>query len=261
MAFDRTLIQIRERPLLDLLDLGIVVVRHRPGTLLAASLAGIAPFALLNALVFRAESEPNPMAVLMLLAFESPLATAPLTVALGAMMFGQRPRPGRVALTLLRSAFFLLLYQCVLRTVLLFSCVLSPLVPMYLSFQSEVILLERDRWWKVIGRSSALGTDRRGELALLALIELGFGAAFVASAWIGGGSLLRAVLGSTPSWAIPEEFDLADARFQAPFWFATAFFALARFLVYIDQRIRLEGWEVELRLRAVGRSLEEAEPW
>ena len=32
-----------------------------------------------------------------------------------------------------------------------------------------------------------------------------------------------------------------------------AFFAVARFLAYIDQRIRLEGWEVELRLRAVGR--------
>jgi hypothetical protein len=41
-----------------------------------------------------------------------------------------------------------------------------------------------------------------------------------------------------------------------------AFFAVVRFLTYIDRRIRLEGWEVELRLRALGAAMmEDAERW
>ena len=46
---DRTLVQIRERSFLDVLDLALVVVRQRPVTLGLAALAGIAPFAALNA--------------------------------------------------------------------------------------------------------------------------------------------------------------------------------------------------------------------
>ena len=41
----------------------------------------------------------------------------------------------------------------------------------------------------------------------------------------------------------------ADLLFQAGVWIAIAFFAVVRFLSYIDRRIRLEGWEIELRLR------------
>lgn len=261
MAFDRTLVEIRERPLLDVLDLGFVVARGRPKALLAAAIAGIAPFAALNAWLFRASEDIPAGAVLLLLAFEAPLATAPLTVTLGALMFGQRPSFGRVAGTVLRSAFTLLIYQGLLRTSLLFSMVLSLLVPMHLAFQGEVILLERGRWWKVIRRSSDLCSGRRGELVLLAMLQVGFGAAFAAAAWVGGGSLLRALVGEDPSWEAPEGLDLSDPRFQLAFWVAASFFAVARFLLYIDQRIRLEGWEVELRLRAVGRSLEEERRW
>ena len=55
MAIERTLVQIRERPLVDLLDLALVVVRRRPVTLGLAALAGIAPFAALNAWLFRVD--------------------------------------------------------------------------------------------------------------------------------------------------------------------------------------------------------------
>jgi hypothetical protein len=261
VALDRTLVQIRERPLLDLLDLGIVVARNRPAALLAAALAGIAPFAALNAWVFRVAADLPAIAILCLLAFEVPLATAPLTVALGAMMFGHRPRFGTVARAVLAGAVPLLVYACFVRSFLAFTVVLCPLVPMHLAFLNEVILLEKGRWRKVIGRSSSLGAGRRGELIRLMMLQIGFGAAFAAAAWIGGGSLVRALLGQDPTWEAPEGIDLADARFQVAFWIAAAFFAVARFLVYIDQRIRLEGWEVELRLRAVARSLEEARPW
>ena len=261
MAFDRTLVQIRERPLLDVLDLGFVVLRNRPWPLLLAALAGIAPFALLNCWVLQPSPDLSPLAVLVLLTFEAPLATAPLTVVLGDLMFDRRPRVGRIAATLARGAIPLLLVQGVLRTTLLFSTLFAPVVPAYLPFSSEVILLERGRFWRILSRSSTLGTDRRGELILLGLIEVTFGAAFAFSVWVGGGTLAKMVLGRTPGWDMPEWFDLTDLRFQLAFWCAATFFAVARFLVYIDQRIRLEGWEVELRLRAVGRAMEEAAAW
>ena len=48
MANDRTLVQIRERSYLDLLDLVLLVVRQRPRALGLAAAAGIAPFAAVN---------------------------------------------------------------------------------------------------------------------------------------------------------------------------------------------------------------------
>jgi hypothetical protein len=39
-------------------------------------------------------------------------------------------------------------------------------------------------------------------------------------------------------------------------WSAALYVTLARYLNYLDQRIRYEGWEVELKLRAEGRRLQ-----
>lgn len=41
-------------------------------------------------------------------------------------------------------------------------------------------------------------------------------------------------------------------------WIVAGFFAIVRFLTYIDLRIRQEGWEVELRIRAEALKLEQA---
>ena len=43
--------------------------------------------------------------------------------------------------------------------------------------------------------------------------------------------------------------------------FCIGFFALVRFLEYIDQRTRLEGWEIELRMRVLGAALKDEERW
>ncbi len=40
------------------------------------------------------------------------------------------------------------------------------------------------------------------------------------------------------------------------FWLVMAYFTVVRFLSYLDQRIRAEGWEVELLLRAERARLE-----
>jgi hypothetical protein len=38
----------------------------------------------------------------------------------------------------------------------------------------------------------------------------------------------------------------------AAMWIVASFFAVARYLSYLDLRIRREGWEVELQIRAEG---------
>ena len=99
---DRTMVQIRERSYLEVLDLALVVVRQWPATLGMAALAGIAPFAALNARLL-SDPEVPPGVFVYLLALEAPWATAPLTVGLGGLMFGERPSVGRVVRTLARS--------------------------------------------------------------------------------------------------------------------------------------------------------------
>jgi hypothetical protein len=59
------------------------------------------------------------------------------------------------------------------------------------------------------------------------------------------------------TWEQPSLTDWSSLRFQLGLWIAIAFFSVARFLIYIDQRIRAEGWELRLRLQAVGRELTE----
>ncbi len=101
---ERTLVQVRERSFLDLLDLSLVVVRRKPWPIGLAALAGCAPFAALNAWLARDGDFPAIFYVL-LLALEIPWATAPLTVMLGGLMFGDRPSAGQSSAYCLAASF------------------------------------------------------------------------------------------------------------------------------------------------------------
>jgi len=255
LAIERTLVQIRERSLVDLLDLALVVARRRPGTLGLAALAGIAPFAAINAWLFATFPDLGAWPPMLLWMAEAPFATAPLTVALGNLMFGQRPTPGLVARSLLRAAIGLVVVQGIFRVVLAFW------ITSRLFFANEIVLLERGKWRKLLGRGRDLASGRGGELFILGGVQVGVTLAFAGLAWTGVSVLTETLFAKTVTWDAPDGSDLAGWRFQAPIWLATAFFAVARFLTYIDQRIRLEGWEVELRLRGVGEALKEARRW
>jgi hypothetical protein len=260
LASDRTLIQIRERSFLDLLDLALVVVRSEPLPLGAAALAGVLPCAALNAWLTSNPEFPV-LGYLGLLLLEAPWATAPLTVVLGGMMFGERPTAGRVARALARGLPAMIAYQLVIRAVLLVTVVLYPLVPSRLAFLDEVILLERGRFWSVVKRCSTLCGLRGGDLFGQWAASIGFGALFACFFWMGTGAITNALTTSDLTWDQPGWGDLYGLRFQLAVWLAVTFFGVARFLTYIDQRIRLEGWEVKIRLQAVGRAMEEAGRW
>jgi hypothetical protein len=260
MAFERTLIQIRERTFLEVHDLALVVVRNHPLTLGLAALAGIAPFAALNAwLTADAEFPLGPFAILVLL--EIPWATAPLTAVLGERMFGQRLVAGKLAVRLLRAVPSLVLYQFLLRGILIVSIILFPVIPARLVFLNEVIVLERDVWYKALSRSAQLCARRGGDLFVQWVGQLLLGAVFVACFWMGTGAAVTALTSSELTWEQPAWADVYGVRFQLGLWLAIGFFTVARFLTYIDHRIRKEGWEIELRLQDVGRALEESRAW
>ena len=258
--YDRMLIQVRERSFLDVLDLALLVVRHHPRTLGLAALSGIAPFAALNAWL-TSDPEFPPILFASLVLLETPWATAPLTAVLGSLMFGQRPTVLGLLGRLLGSVPALFVFQFLLRTVLIVTVIFYPLIPSQLVFLNEVIVLEQDRWWKSLGRSTRLCARRGGDLFAQWLGQLAFGAIFVACFWFGTGAALRSLTTSSLTWDQPAWSDLYGVRFQLGLWLAIAFFAVARFLTYIDHRTRNEGWEIQLRLRDVGQSLEEARAW
>ncbi len=260
MAVDRTLIQIRERSFLDVLDLALVVLRSRPKALALAALAGVAPCVALNVWLTR-DPEFSFALYLALLALEAPWATAPLTIVLGGLMFGARPTAAQVVRTLLRSLPALIFYQLIVRATLIVSVVLFPVVPAKLAFLNEVILLERGKARAAVRRCSTLIGNRGGDFFGQWLAQLVFGGLFVLCFVTGTEAVISALTTSELTWEQPGWGDVETVRFQVAVWLAIVFFSVARFFTYIDQRIRLEGWEVKLRLQAVGRNLEEASRW
>jgi hypothetical protein len=244
---------------LEVLDLAFVVARKKPLALSVAALAGIAPFAALNFWLMTDPEFPRALLVFLYI-LEVPWATAPLTLVLGGLMFGQQPSAWRVTKTLLRAFFPMVIFHVVIRGFLMLSIVVYPLVPARLAFLDEVLLLERGEWWKVLGRCWNLCARRGGDLFIQWIIQLLFGTLFVFAFWSGTRAFLEGMIETDVTWE-PKWSDTLGIRFHIAIWLAIAFFAIARFLSYIDQRIRLEGWEVSLRLRAAALALEENRTW
>ncbi len=256
MTYDRTLIEIRERSFLDLLDLAIVVVRDRPVTLGLAALAGILPWAALNIWLLSAADFP-PFFWLVLLLFETPWATAPLTLVLGDLMFEKPPAPAMILRKLLISLPALILAQFVVRGLLTVFVFTYPLMPAQYAFLNEIILLERVKVLRSFERSRDLSRGSEGEFFSRWLGQIFFGSIFALCFWMGAQTVTRTLKGDEITWYTPGLGDLGGLLFQAGVWIAIAYFGVYRFLSYIDRRIRLEGWELELRLKAVGRAAEE----
>jgi hypothetical protein len=252
MTYDQTLIVIRERSFLELVDLALVVARDRPFVLFAAALAGSAPLAVLNIWLLSDAAFYGPYWVVLLL-MEAPWATAPLTLVLGDLMFGVRPRPGRILKRLAASLPNLIVTQLLVRGFLL----LTVIGYSQYAFLSEVVLLERVGTFRALKRASALSGGFGGELFMRWLGQIALGLTFALCFQEGITALGSVLVGGELTWVQPGLSDFGGLLFQAAVWIAIAFFGIVRFLSYIDRRIRLEGWEIELRLKMVGRALEE----
>ena len=255
MLYDRTLVQIRERPFLDLLDLSLHVIRARPMALALPALIGIAPWAVLNAWLLSDPSFPT-IGWMMLLILEVPWATAPLTLVIGDLMFGIPARPRRLARTLLISLPALIMGQLIVRSLFLFTGFFYFVMPSQHPFLNEVILLERKGPFEQFKRSTILTRGCGGELFMRWISQLIVGLTFAVCVLMSVRTIGSVLIGNELTWYSPGMTDRNGLLFQGAVWIAVAFFGVYRFFSYIDRRIRLEGWELDLRIKAVARGME-----
>ncbi len=261
MLLDDQRIVIRERGYLELLDLGLRILRDQAAPLFLAMLIGIGPLAILNALLLnRAAQVPKsgepPWLFLILMLFvvlwELPLATAAATICLGRALFNRSLEARQIAWEFIQSLPQLLVYQVLLRGLAL-ATVAGSVVPLIGNpYLNEVILLERnpmeaqaEESMSTGKRSSMLHRDRGGDLLIRGILNLIVGSVLVAVLW---GSMAVAAhwLLNEADWSGP----FYTFLYPAALWIVAAYFTVVRFLAYLDLRIRCEGWEVELLMRA-----------
>lgn len=262
VLFDRTHIAIRERNFLEILDLALQLVRERWPGLLAVLVLGAVPaavlnYALLGGLLDTDEVWQDPWSyglwMLLLMAFETPLVTAPLTLYLGQATFSGSASPRQIVWNFLGSLGQLVWFQVLLRGLLTLLFGFGLIIP-YVSwpYLTEIILLERNPF--LMGDRGSITTWRRnrnfhryngGDLFVRWLAALGSGAVLGASVVWGLHSVASHLVGAWPD-------ELTVLRWYVPIagWLVLGFFAVVRFLAYLDLRIRREGWEVELTMRA-----------
>ena len=270
MQLSNIRIAIRERDLLDILDLSLRVVRAHALPLFLAALAGCVPLALFNAWLLsdkgsRIDFDINGpgeylFQLLLLWFWQMPLAAAPITLLLGQVMFQQQPDARRIAKEFWQSLPQLVLFQVILRGVLT-PLVITALIPLVgWPYMNEVILLERNPLFR--RKSQGLSTYRRSK-ALHSGSTGDFFGRWVASMLAGLGLVLALWL---MLWFIrislwtEQSFDAYMYTLYLPIalWTVASYFTVVRFLSYLDLRIRREGWEIELRLRAEAAKLARA---
>jgi len=250
VQFDHTRIVVRERGYLEILDLALHVIPSQGRPLLVALAVGMMPFALLNHwllagyLDYGLESSFHAdylFLMLVLVLWELPLATAAATLYLGHAIFGEPAGRRAIAREFYQSLPQLLFYQGLLR----------PIFAWTRPFLGEVILLERNPMRSPNGaaRTTAQrskdfhGSDMDPFGRWLGAAA--FGGAMFAMLW-GSSYAVRSVLVGSFDW----DLSMVTVYYPLALWTVVGYFAVVRFLVYLDLRIRREGWEVELMMRA-----------
>ena len=121
-------------------------------------------------------------------------------------------------------------------------------------YMNEVILLERNPLRRrrrgqmtTFRRSMALHGGSIGDLFARWLGSVAFGGLLFASFWLTMQGLAGVLLSE---WKF--EGLTYTLYFPLALWMVVGYFTVARFLGYLDLRIRNEGWEVELMMRAEG---------
>lgn len=287
MQLDRTGLVVRERSFFDLVDLSFMLLRIYFAPLMKATLLTVIPLWLLNfllvdhllreAVIDESNKAPYIWLTLCLVIAEAPLVSILPTMYLGRIVFMDDPTLGEVMRDGIKLAprwiwcqifvrgiiwVWLVVFLCRsvdLNTFIGWQFALVPAMGLLLliravrPFINEIIVLERNRVraksptdMTIFRRSGILHGPSGGDIFGRAMVSyilaiLLFGSIFAAFLFV-----FRVVLNIT------DPLNPFILRFIYPLclWMVAAYFTVLRFLSYLDIRIRHEGWEVELRLRA-----------
>jgi len=291
MQLDVTRITIRERGIFDLLDLGLRVMWVYAGPLLVAAALGMLPLMLLNTWLLSgvvpdptqydmndwySESEYEKDVflynyyMLLLVTFEIPLATAPISLYLGRAVFEERPSFRSLWENYWEMFAQLFFSRVVLRSLWLapaflvlladepglafLGMLVLPLPFLIRPYTTEVILLERNPFSSrqpnsvsTSRRSAMLHANSFGDLFGRWFVVLLVAGVWILCLWLAVNQGVKLLTGESPSEYVDYVWLLPGVM-----WFVIGYCAVVRFLSYLDLRIRREGWEVELRMRAEG---------
>ena len=295
MQFDQTNIVVRERGMLEILDLSLHALRHHFRPLVIMWLIGVVPMMILNHLIVGSLLDTVEFdgdlylgeygawiyyynyLMTLLIFVEGQLATSFMTKYMGEAVFQQSPKLRTQIKSVLKSAWPIIWTQCVLRCVLIvwalvyfygvsdttggsglslfLILVVHCLIRATRPYITEIILLEKNPLRSdnpneiTAGRRSRSLHTAGGTGAGIAFGRTVVGFLFgmmLTYAVYGGFIFLSGVL-----WNDWEQGSiLIQIGFPVAMWIVVGYLAVARFLCYLDTRIRFEGWEVELRLRA-----------
>lgn len=265
MQLDRVQIQVRERGHLEILDLTLALLRRYWLGLGLAAVIGVTPFWILNSYFFTVDEGMEAFFLLVIILIELPWATALITLYLGQVTFSERVSLRQVANSFLRSLWQLIVLQGILRS---FLAILSGLVLPVLflvvgmKYLNEIILLERgsfrQTWRRQMSFHRAIGGRLIGESLINAALGL-IMTVLLASGFMELVEMLTRSRLLEQEWIDFEEpslllgwLPLDHWEGQLALWIVLCFFTVTRYLSYLDHRIRSEGWEVELKLRAQG---------
>jgi hypothetical protein len=310
MELDNTRIAIRERGMLDILDLALHVLREFVQPVFWLMLAAIIPLSILNHLLLgwmvvpstggdtagfdyaeyrlyewsgtdwpRRIYEMLPWRYIfdmgLLIFIEAPLASIFVTAYLGEAVFMQKPTFTQVLRTVARYSPGIVLCQLLIRGILpawillalmdrqyggnvgievclwllaIYSALFRALRP----YINEIILLEknpirarRPTDISINKRSSHLHGSSSGDLfgrwLGSSVLAVGLMVLLVGALYLGVGVLIGYY---EITW-----YQLVII-FPIGIWLVVTYFAVVRYLDYLDLRIRYEGWEVELLMRA-----------
>lgn len=286
MQLDNTRIAVRERGVLELHDLAFQVMRTFFWPLLLTMALGVIPLMALNHLLIGWMSYELDYSegfairylyhISILIVIEAPLASVFATGFLGQVVFTERPRIAGIIADVLKLSPRIFWCDVVIRGVGLawlfmlliernqgssstIDFLLIPVLLLYCGlvramrpFINEITILERNPLrarstsTMTIGRRSAsLHGPSSGMLFGRALVGLLFAAPL---AWAAYGSSLSLQGTFFNTW---RQGRLAiELVYPLSLWIVVAYFTIVRFLSYLDLRIRQEGWEVELLMRA-----------
>ena len=296
MQLDRTRIAIHERGVLDTMDLALRLMRVYAWPLFILLVLGAVPFAVLNQVLIgwmlqwdagEAYLEESLRiwryfwVMIVLVVIEAPLVTSFITSFLGQLVFLERPRLRELVWEVWRTGGPLiwchLIGRGVLPALLLVAVIdrdtsfsgaelwlILLLVAVCLRrglrpFINEIVLLERSPLRSedptaitISKRSAMLHGPSGGDLLIRWVVSAMFNV--VALGFLFG--TLVCVQGVfLDDWTPGRWF--FQIGLTLSLWLITGYTAVVRFLTYLDLRIRQEGWEVELRLRAEASRLAE----
>ena len=284
MQLDRTRISVRERSGIEILDMALHVIRAYFRPWWQSMLLGALPFMIINsALLWGLWLDPDddfPWRYVwlmgLLIFIEAPCASAVLTTYLGAAVFEEGINVRKATTETLQRWPQLLWCQGIVRGVLpalalvllsrqsaevnwfidAFAIVVLTLYVIALRafrpFINEIILLERNplraKSAQAITagkRSKYLHDPSAGDLVVrwMGAAIVGTLMAFAAVQML---TVASGVFFGYWSWG----WFMLHVGYPLGLWISVSFISVVRFLTYLDLRIRHEGWEVELRLRA-----------